>query len=143
MSILQVSVPGSSVPSFSVSQFSRWSCPTLCDPMDCTTPVFPVHRQLPEFTQTQVHRVGDAIQPSHPLSSPSSPAFNLSQQTRHQNAMIDYPKDVGKIIPQPCYLKKIRNSKSADPAYAHHRPLVVDPGVRLTGSLGTFGQTTS
>ena len=55
------------------------SCPTLCDPMDGSTPGLPVHHQLPEFTQTHVHRVGDAIQPSHPLSSPSPPAFNLSQ----------------------------------------------------------------
>ena len=50
----------------------------LFDPMDCSTPGLPVHHQLPEFTQTHVHCVGDAIQPSHPLSSPS-PAFNLSQ----------------------------------------------------------------
>ena len=55
------------------------SCPTLCDPMDCSTPGFPVHHQLLEPIQTHVHCVGDAIQPSHPLSSPSSPAFNLSQ----------------------------------------------------------------
>ena len=54
------------------------SCPTLCDPMNCSMPGLPVHHQLPESTQTHVHRVGDAIQPSHPLSSPS-PAFNLSQ----------------------------------------------------------------
>ena len=47
------------------------SCPTLCDPMNCSTPVLPVHHQLPEFTQTPVHRVSDAIQPSHSLSSPS------------------------------------------------------------------------
>ena len=47
-------------------------CPTLCDPMDCSTPGLPVHHQLPEFTQTHVHRVGDAIQPSQPLSSPFS-----------------------------------------------------------------------
>ena len=53
-------------------------CPTLCDPMDCSTPGFPVHHQLPELAQTHVHGVGDAIQPSHPLSSPSPPAFNLS-----------------------------------------------------------------
>ena len=52
---------------------------TLCDPMDCSTPGFPVHHQLLEFTQTHVHRVGDAIQPSHPLLSPSPPAFNPSQ----------------------------------------------------------------
>ena len=47
------------------------SCPTLCDPMNLSTPGLPVHRQLPEFTQTHIHRVSDAIQPSHPLSSPS------------------------------------------------------------------------
>ena len=66
---------------FSSVQFSSvtQSCPTLCDPMDCSTPSFPVHHQLPEFTQTHVHWVGDAIQLSHPLSSPSPPAFNLSQ----------------------------------------------------------------
>ena len=55
------------------------SCPTLCDPMDCSTPDLPVHHQLPEFSQTHVHWVSNAIQPSHPLSSPSPPAFNLSQ----------------------------------------------------------------
>ena len=65
----------SSVQFSSVAQ----SCPTLCDPMDCSTPGLPVHHQLPEFTQTHVHWVSDAIQPSHPLSSPSPPAFNLSQ----------------------------------------------------------------
>ena len=51
----------------------------LCDPMDCSTPGLPVHHQLPEFTQTHVHWVGNAIQPSHPLSSSSPPSFNLSQ----------------------------------------------------------------
>ena len=55
------------------------SCPTLCDPMNCSTPGLPVHHQLPEFTQTHVHQVRDAIQPSHPLSSPSPPAPNPSQ----------------------------------------------------------------
>ena len=54
------------------------SCPILSDPMDCSTPGLPVHHQLPEFTQTHVHWVGDAIQPSHPLSSPSPLAFSLS-----------------------------------------------------------------
>ena len=54
------------------------SCPTLCDPMSRSTPGLPVHHQLQEFTQTHVHQVGDAIQPSHPLSSPS-PAPNPSQ----------------------------------------------------------------
>ena len=55
------------------------SCLTLCDPMNHSTPGLPVHHQLPEFTQTHVHQVGDAIQPSHPLSSPSPPALNPSQ----------------------------------------------------------------
>ena len=55
------------------------SCPTLCDPMNRSTPGLPVHHHLPEFTQTHVHRVHDAIQPSHPLSSPSPPAPNPSQ----------------------------------------------------------------
>ena len=55
------------------------SCPIICDPMNHSTPGLPVHHQLPEFTQTHVHRVSDAIQPSHPLSSPSPPAPNPSQ----------------------------------------------------------------
>ena len=55
------------------------SCPTLCDPMNCRTPGLRVHHQLPEFTQTHVHQVRDAIQPSRPLSSPSPPAPNPSQ----------------------------------------------------------------
>ena len=64
----------------SFNQFSSvaQSCPTLCDPMNCSTPGLPVHHQLLEFTQTHVHRVSDAIQPSHPLSSPSLPAPNPS-----------------------------------------------------------------
>ena len=80
-----VSLINSSQPnlvSFSVQvQFGSvaQSCPTLCNPVDCSTLGFPVHHQLPEPIQTHVHRVGDAIQPSHPLLSPSPPAFNLSQ----------------------------------------------------------------
>ena len=61
--------------------FQNNSVPTFCDPMNCSMPGLPVHHQLPEFTQTHVHRVGDAIQTSHPLSSPSPPAPNPS---RHQ-----------------------------------------------------------
>ena len=66
---------------FSSVQFSSvaQSCPTLCDPMNRSTPGLPVHHQLPESTQTHVHRVYDAIQPSHPLSFPFPPALNLSQ----------------------------------------------------------------
>jgi len=55
------------------------SCLILCDPMNCSTPSLPVHHQLPESTQTHVHWISDAIQPSHPLSSPSPPVLNLSQ----------------------------------------------------------------
>ena len=66
---------------FVSAQFSSvaQSCPTLCDPMNRSTPGLPVHHQLPEFTQTHVHPVGDAIQPAHPLSSPSPPSPNLAQ----------------------------------------------------------------
>ena len=60
-------------------QFSHSVVSTLCDPMDCSMPGFRVHHQFPEFTQTHVHWIGDAIQPSHPLSSPSPSAFNHSQ----------------------------------------------------------------
>ena len=67
-----------SIHAFQFSSVAQ-SCPTLCNPMDCSTPGFPVHHQLLELAQTHVHRVCDAIQPSHPLSFPSPPAFNLSQ----------------------------------------------------------------
>ena len=62
----------------SVSSVAQ-SCLTLCDPMDCSMPGLPVHHELPEFTQTHVHLIGGAIQPSHPLSSPSPLTFNPSQ----------------------------------------------------------------
>ena len=73
------------MPQFSSVQFSSVAqslsrVPTLCDPMNRSTPGLPVHHQLLEFTQTNVHRVTDALQPSHPLSSPSAPAPNPSQR---------------------------------------------------------------
>ena len=73
------------------------SCPTLCDPMNRSTPGLPVHHQLPEFTQTHVHRVRDAIQPSHPLSSPSPLAPNPSQ---HQSLFqsVNYSHEVAKVL---------------------------------------------
>ena len=74
-SLLQHHSSKASVQFSSVTQ----SCPTVFDPMNCSTPGLPVHHQLPEFTQTHVHRVSDAIQPSHPLSSPSPPAPNAFQ----------------------------------------------------------------
>ena len=61
------------------------SCPSLCDPMNCSTLGLPVHQQPPEFTQTHIHRVRDAIQPSHPLLSPSAPAPNPSQHQSFPN----------------------------------------------------------
>ena len=73
------------------------SCPTLCDPMNCSMPGLPVHHQLPEFTQTHVHRVNDAIQPSYPLSSPSPPAPNPSQ---HQSLFqwVNSLHEVAKVL---------------------------------------------
>ena len=84
---------------FSSVQFSSvaQSCLTLCDPVDHSTPGFPVHHQLPEFTQTHVLRVSDTIQPSHPLSSPSPPASNPSQ---HQSLFqwVNSLHEVAKVL---------------------------------------------
>ena len=82
---------------FSSVQFSpvTQSCLTLCDPMNRSMPGLPVHHQLPEFTQTHVHRVSHAIQPSHPLSSPSPPAPNPSQHqglSNESTLCIRWPK---------------------------------------------------
>ena len=82
-----------SVPSVQLSSVSQ-SCLTLCDPMACSMPGLPVHHQHLEFTQTHVHWVGDAIQPSHPLLSPSPPTFNLSQHQGNESVLhIKWPKD--------------------------------------------------
>ena len=97
-----VSIPGlfhlevfplSSVQFSSVTQ----SCPTLCDPVNCSTPGLPVHHQHPEFTQTHVHPVGDAIQTSHPLLSPFPPAPNPSQ---HQSLLqwVNSSHEVAKVL---------------------------------------------
>ena len=84
---------------FSSLQFSSvaQSCTTLCGPMDCSTPGFPVHHHLMELTQTHVHWVCDAIQRFHPLSSPSPPTFNLSQ---HQGLFqwASYSHQVAKVL---------------------------------------------
>ena len=81
----------------SVQFSSVQSCPTLCDPMNSSTPGLPVHHQLPEFTQTHVHRVSDAILPSHPLSSPSPPTPNPSQ---HQSLFqrVNTSHEVAKVL---------------------------------------------
>ena len=85
--------PDSSVKFSSIAQ----SCPTPCDPMNRSTPGLLVHHQLPESTQTHVHRVSDAIQPSHPLSSPSPPAPNPSQ---HQGLFqcVNSSHEVAKVL---------------------------------------------
>ena len=84
------------LPSFQFSSVTQ-SCPTLCDPMNCSTPGLPVHHQFPEFTQTHMHWVGDAIQPSHPLSSPSPPAPNPCQ---HQGLfqLVNSSHEVAKVL---------------------------------------------
>ena len=81
-----------------IFQFSSvaQSCLTLCDTMDCSTPGLPVHHQLPEFTQTHIHWVGDAIQSAHPLLSPSPPTFSLSQ---HHFSSVQLSRSV---ISDPC-----------------------------------------
>ena len=84
---------------FQSVQFSSvtQSCPTLCDPMNRSTPGLPVHHQFSEFTETHIHRVGDAIQPSHPLLSPSPPAPNPSQ---HQSLFqwVNSSHEVAKVL---------------------------------------------
>ena len=87
---------------FMAIQFSFFSsvaqsCQTLCNPMNCSPPGLPVHHQLPEFTRTQVHRVSDAIQPSHPLSSPFPPALSPSQ---HQSLFqwVNSSHEVAKVL---------------------------------------------
>ena len=78
------------------SSVAQW-CPTLYDPMNCSTPGLPVHHKLSESTQTHVHWVSDVIQPSHPLSSPSPPALNLSQ---HQDLFkwVSFSHEVAKVL---------------------------------------------
>ena len=76
----------------SVQLSSIQSCPTLCDPMNRSSPGLPVHHQLPEFTQTHVHRVADAIQPSHPRSSPSPPAPSIRVFSNESALRTRWPK---------------------------------------------------
>ena len=86
------------------------SCPTLRDPMNRRTSGLPVHHQLPDFTQTHVHRIGDAIQPSHPLSSPSSPAPNPSQ---HQSLFqwVNSSHEVAKVLEFQLQHHSLQNCK--------------------------------
>ena len=89
------------------------SCSTLCDPMNHSTPGLPVPHQLSEFTQTHVHRVNDAIQPSHPLSSPSPPAPNPSQ---HQCLFqwVNSSHEVAKVLEFQLYHHSFQRNSRAD-----------------------------
>ena len=101
--------------SLSLVQFSSvaQSCPTLCYPVNRSTPVLPVHHQLPEFTQTHIHRVSDAIQPSHPLSSPSPPAPNPSQ---HQSLFqwVNSSHEVAKVLELQLQHHSLQRNPRAD-----------------------------
>ena len=96
---LKLKKVGKTTRPFSSVQFSSvaQSCPTLCNPVNCSTPGLPVHHQLSEFTQAHVHQVGDAIQPSHPLSSPFPPSPNPSQ---HQSLFqsVNSSHEVAKVL---------------------------------------------
>ena len=107
---------------FDSIQFSSvaQSCLTFCNHVDCSTPGLPIRYQLPEFAQTHVHRVGDVLQPSHPLSSPSPPAFSLSQHqglfqwvsSLHQVAKVLDPSlhsEGSKIVTSLCFIWIIMN----------------------------------
>ena len=89
------------------------SCPTLCDPMNHSMPGLPIRHQLLESTQTYVHRVGDAIQPSHPLSSPSPPAFNLSQ---HQGLFqwVSFSHQVANVLELQLHHQSFQRNPRAD-----------------------------
>ena len=95
------------------SSVQSLSCVRLCDPMNCSTPGLPVHHQLPEFTQTHVHRISDAIQPSHPLSSPSPPAPNPSQ---HQSLFqwVNSSHKVAKVLEFQLQHHSLRRNPRAD-----------------------------
>ena len=101
--------------SLDIPQFSSvtQSCPTLCDPMDCSMPSLPVHHQLLEFTQTHVRRVSDAIQPSHPLSSPSPPAPNPSH---HQSLFqrVNSSHEVAKVLELQLQYHSFQRNPRAD-----------------------------
>ena len=105
-------VRADNVPSVQLSSASQ-SCLTLCDPMNHRTPVLPVHHQLPEFTQIHVHRVSDAIQPSHPLSSPSPPAPNPSQ---HQSLFqwVNSSHEVAKVLEFQLQHRSFQRNPRAD-----------------------------
>ena len=103
-------------------------CLTLCDPMNRSTPGLPVHHQLLEFTQTHVHRVSDAIQPSHPLSSPFPPALNPSQ---HQSLFqwVNSSHDVAKVLEFQLSHHSFQRNPRAD---------LLDPNFKSTKAISKF-----
>ena len=139
-------------------------CPTLCDPVDCCTPGFPVLNYLPELAQIHVHWVGDAIQSSHPLSSPSPPAFNLSQrqclfqwvssshqlakvlefQLQHQSfqwifrAMISFRIDWLDLLAVQCTLKSLLQHASSKASILRHSAFFM---VQLSHPYMTTGKS--
>ena len=114
------------------------SCLTLCDPMNRSMPGLPVHHQLPEFTQTQVHRVSDAIQPSHPLASPSPSAPNPSQ---HQSLFqwVSSSHEVAKILEFQLQHHSLQRNPRAD---LLQNGLVGSPCSQSKGLSRVFSNTT-
>ena len=112
-------------------------CPTLCDPMNRSMPGLPVHHQLPEFTQTQVHRVSDAIQPSHPLASPSPPAPNPSQ---HQSLFqwVSSSHEVAKVLEFQLQHQSLQRNPRADPSEWTVSPFYYRWGNYTLGHLNNF-----
>ena len=110
---LQIShLPNQIISSVQFSSVAQ-SCPTLCDPMNCSTPGLPAYHHLLEFIQTHIHRVGDAIQPSHPLSSPFPPASNPSQ---HQSLSqgVNSSHEVAKVLEFQPYHHSFQRIPRAD-----------------------------
>ena len=123
------------------------SCLTFYDPMDCSVPGFPVHHQLLEFTQTHVHWVGDAIQPSHPLSSPFLPTFNLSQQqglfqwissSNEHSGLISFRMDWLDLLAVQGTLKSLLQHHSSKTSILWHSALFI---VQLSHPYMTTGKT--
>ena len=142
------------------SSVQSLSCPILCDPMDCSTPGLPVHHQLREFTQTHVHWVDDAIQPSHPLPSPSLPAFNVSRhqglyqwvrslnqvakvlefQLQHQSFQLTFRTDFlwDGLVRSPCSLKSLLQHHSSEASILWQSTFFI---VQLSHPYMTTGKT--
>ena len=114
--------------------------PTLCDSMDCSMPGFPIHHHLPELAQTHVHRVSDAIQPPHPLLSPSSTAFSLSQHQDLFPVSVDTQNIQGNIS-FSCVLRWCWQKEEKEPAFIKQKKisdLEIPLKVEITNTLRRF-----